>query len=64
MLTQTVIDYFGGGAEGVRALAEALNITRNAIYLWGERVPRSRQFEIQVLTEGGIKVDRREHETG
>lgn len=35
--------------DGVRNLAEALGITREAVYQWPEVVPRLRQYEIREI---------------
>lgn len=35
--------------KGVRKLAEALGITREAVYQWPEIVPRLRQYEIREI---------------
>ena len=54
MNLDTVIEYFGSQAK----LAESLNVTRSAISQWvtaGE-IPTSRQWQIQVLTNGHLKV--------
>lgn len=59
MKTQDVINHFGGGAVGVQKLADTLGITRHAIYMWGDRVPRQRQFEIEVITAGALRVKRK-----
>jgi transcriptional repressor of cell division inhibition gene dicB len=45
MTTKEAIDRFGGTDR----LAEALGITRQAIYQWGEAVPELRQFQIEVI---------------
>jgi len=45
MLKTEAIAKFGG----VRKLAEALGITREAVYQWPEVVPRLRYYEIRDL---------------
>lgn len=52
MKTQDVIDHYGG----VRQAAQALGISTQAIYGWGEDVPPMRQPHIQVLTNGKLKM--------
>ena len=47
-----VIAHFGT----VAALADALDISPEAIYQWGARVPASREFQIQVLTKGKLEA--------
>ncbi|RCN55775.1 Cro/CI family transcriptional regulator [Acidiferrobacter thiooxydans] len=39
------------------ALARALGCTPQAIYQWGERVPKLRAYQIELLTKGQLKVD-------
>lgn len=51
--TKTVIEHFGGVAK----LAKALNISRAAIYQWGDEVPDSRVYEIHVRSGGVLTVD-------
>ena len=51
MRTDDAIKHFGT----VLALAEALGVTRHAIYQWGEYVPALRQYELQELTGGVLK---------
>lgn len=49
MRTKDAIKEFG---NNVRELAEALGITREAIYQWGENVPALRAYEIRdILAE-------------
>lgn len=52
MTTKEAIEFFGTRAE----LARALDIYAGAITQWGEEPPRSRQWQIQVLTKGKLKV--------
>lgn len=52
MRTSAAIKHFGSPAK----LAEALGITVQAIYQWGETVPKGREFEIHVLTDGALKA--------
>lgn len=46
MLTRDAVAYFGS----VSRLARLLGVSRVAIYLWRERVPPLRQFQIECLT--------------
>ena len=48
-----VIAYFGD----VKTLANKLKITQHAIYMWRGRIPKSRAFEIQILSDGKFKAD-------
>lgn len=54
MKAQDVIDYFGG----VRETADALGVSAQAIYLWGDSVPRTRQAHVEMATKGRIKKDK------
>jgi hypothetical protein len=40
----------------VRALADALGITPQAVYQWGDEVPAGRDFQLEVLTRGALKT--------
>jgi transcriptional repressor of cell division inhibition gene dicB len=42
------------------ALAEALGISRAAVSLWGDTVPEARQYQLEILTKGKLKADRRQ----
>ena len=55
MKTQTAIDHFKGRDK----LAAALGIDRSATHHWGEEVPELRQYQIQVVTKGALKADKR-----
>lgn len=54
MKTAEVIKHFGG----VRQAAEALGISTQAIYGWGEDVPAMRQPHIQIVTNGKLKMSK------
>lgn len=45
MKTQDAISHFGS----VRKLAEALGLSVQAIYAWGDEVPRLRTYELRDL---------------
>jgi len=45
MKTKDAVDYFGGHT----ALAEALGVTRQAIYMWGDDVPELRAYHIEAV---------------
>lgn len=56
MKKETAITHF----KTVRALADALGITREAIYQWGDDVPELWAYKLQCITFGAITVlDRR-----
>lgn len=46
MKTSDVLPHFN---NSVRELAEALDITVQAVYAWGDDVPKLRRYEIQEL---------------
>lgn len=53
MTTKEAIEHFGG----TKALAQALDIWPTAVSRWGEQPPRLRQFEIERITNGELKVE-------
>lgn len=58
MKTAEVLEHFGG----VRQTAEALGISTQAIYSWGDEVPALRQPHIQVVTSGKLKMSKKKTE--
>jgi hypothetical protein len=42
--------------RSVRALAEALDISVQAVYDWGEEIPTGRAYQLQVITDGKLMV--------
>lgn len=52
MNTQEVAEYFGSKKK----LADALGIKPSAVTMWGDSIPESRQFQIQVLSKGKFKA--------
>lgn len=48
MKTQDVAEFFGSKKK----LADSLGISPSAVTMWGEFVPASRQFQIQILSRG------------
>jgi ribosomal protein S16 len=55
MKIEEVIEYYGG----IAPTARALNIKYQAVQQWVNKgaVPESRQWQLQVITEGKLKVD-------
>ena len=54
MNTQDAIDHFGT----IQKLAKALDIKHvQSIYQWNGKVPRGRQYELQLLTKGKLKAE-------
>ncbi|MCO3711310.1 Cro/CI family transcriptional regulator [Pseudomonas aeruginosa] len=52
-MTKTqVISHF----RGVSKVAKALNITYEAVRQWPEEIPKLRQYEIERITKGALKV--------
>ena len=41
----------------VRAIADALDITVQAVYDWGDEVPNGRAYQLQVITRGVLKAN-------
>lgn len=56
MNTKELIQHFDNSVE---AAAAALGVSRNAIYMWGNEIPELRQFQIEVITGGALRVDDR-----
>ena len=54
MKTEEAVAHYGG----VKKLADALGVWPQVVYAWGERPPMSRQYELEVKTEGQLKADR------
>lgn len=54
MTTVEAIKHFGSAAE----LADALGVKPPSISQWGERPPVRRQYEIQEITNGELKVEK------
>lgn len=52
MRTEDAVAHFGS----VKELAEALGVTTQAIYFWGETVPELRAFQLELLTEGALRA--------
>jgi DNA-binding transcriptional regulator YdaS (Cro superfamily) len=50
--TSDAIKHFGS----IRALADVLTITPQAVYQWGDVVPAGRDFQIEVITNGALKA--------
>ncbi len=61
MKKQEVVEYFSKwypDINPINATAKALGITRQAVYLWGENIPKSSQPLIELLSKGDIKRDK------
>jgi hypothetical protein len=54
MKTEEATKFYGG----VKKLADVLGVWPQVVYAWGERPPMSRQYELEVKTEGQLKADR------
>lgn len=52
MTTQEVIDFYGSKV----AIAKALGCTPAAVTMWGDEPPKSRQWQLQVLSKGKLKA--------
>lgn len=53
MKTSDVIAHYGSLARA----AKSLNMSRTALYQWGDEVPLARQFELEVKTGGALISD-------
>tara|TARA_R110000824_G_scaffold33516_2_gene107313 strand:- start:592 stop:801 length:210 start_codon:yes stop_codon:yes gene_type:complete len=53
MKTQEAIEWFGSR----KIMAEWLGIWPHGTYRWGEYPPKLRQFEIERLTSGDLKIE-------
>lgn len=54
MKKSDVIAHFGG----VTATAKALGIKKSSVSQWGEEIPKGRAYEVQVMTEGKLMVNK------
>jgi DNA-binding transcriptional regulator YdaS (Cro superfamily) len=54
MKTQEAIDYYGS----LKKLADTLGVWPQVIYQWGENPPMSRQYELEVKTNGVLKANK------
>lgn len=52
MLTKDAVAHFKGRSK----LAKELGISPAAVSQWGEHVPKARQYQLQVLSDGALKV--------
>lgn len=52
MKTSEAVAHF----NSVKELADALGITTEAIYQWGEMVPLGRAYQLQVMTSGKLQA--------
>lgn len=55
MELKQAIKHFGTKAE----LARKMGVTRQAITGWGDGIPAGRQFQLEVLTGGKLKAERK-----
>lgn len=53
MKKRDVIEYFGG----IKQTAQALDLWPQTIYQWGDDVPDTLAYKIQVITDGKLKVN-------
>lgn len=56
MKTKDAAAFFGSKKK----LADVLLINPSAVTQWGEFVPESRQYQLQVLTRGKLKVSEKQ----
>jgi predicted transcriptional regulator len=53
MKTSDVIQFY----KSKSLVAKALGISKAAVSLWGDEVPKLRAYELERLTDGALKVD-------
>jgi DNA-binding transcriptional regulator YdaS (Cro superfamily) len=53
MFTRDAIQHFGNAPK----LAQALGLTKGAIYQWGDRVPPLRAARLHQITRGKLRFD-------
>lgn len=56
MKRSEAVRFFGSQKK----LANALNLTHQAVQAWGETIPRLRQLELERITRGALKADHEE----
>lgn len=55
MTKDQAISHFGD----IKGLCEALDISPAAVSQWGKYPPQNRQYELEILTKGKLKADRK-----
>lgn len=55
MKTRDAANFFGSKKK----LADALGIQPSAVTMWGDSIPVSRQYQIQVLSKGKLRAEER-----
>ncbi|NMX37305.1 Cro/Cl family transcriptional regulator [Pseudomonas veronii] len=45
--------------KGIAPLAKALGITYEAVRQWGEEIPELRQYQLELVTDGQLKADKK-----
>ncbi|WP_236183283.1 Cro/CI family transcriptional regulator [Pseudomonas juntendi] len=60
MKTRDAANHFGSKKK----LAEALGIQPSAVTMWGEFVPISRQYQLQILSNGKLQAEAKAPVTG
>jgi hypothetical protein len=48
-----LIQYFGGAAKA----GKALGVCRQGVYKWQDGIPELRQYQIQTVTGGALRID-------
>jgi len=59
MKKEDAVSYFGSQAK----LAKALRISESAVSQWGNDVPESSSYKLQVMTGGELKVNPADYAT-
>lgn len=45
--------------KGITPLAKALGITYEAVRQWGDEIPELRQYQLELVTNGQLKADKK-----
>lgn len=61
MKKETVFKFYGGRKSAVPQLCKILNLSKMAIYNWGEIVPIRCALKLNVITKGKLKVDAKDY---
>lgn len=53
MFKQQAVNYFGNKVK----LAKAIGVSPASITGWGEKIPKLRAYQLQVITNGALKAE-------
>lgn len=46
--------------KGIAPLAKALGITYEAVRQWGDEIPELRQYQLELVTNGQLKAEKKQ----